>query len=120
MKQSMKEDAGLWIDHGKAVILTVTDGVEKRKQILSDIEKQVRFFGGSHSKAPDGQQGDSAEDTQDRRFANHLSVETTDKMTDRQIAAKIRKHILESSLPGPGHEKFDSARGKRLPRTHQH
>jgi hypothetical protein len=31
--------------------------------------------------------------------ANILAIETTDKMTDRQIAAKVREHFLAESAP---------------------
>ena len=106
---------------------------EKTEHIRSDIEKHVRFSGGSRFDGP----GTSLEeDQQDRRFGNQLSqyydkvitvireaeailifgpgeakgelqqrleheklggqivgVETTDKMTDRQIAAKVRQHF---------------------------
>ena len=47
----MKKEAGVWIDHRQAVIVTLIDQVEETKQIMSDIEKQVRYSGdsvGSH------------------------------------------------------------------------
>lgn len=125
----MKSEAGLWIDHRKAVIVTVTkDGLET-KQIQSNMEKHVRFSSGS---SEDG----SAEDMRDRQFANRLSsfydeviaairdvesiliigpgeakgelvkrlerdeiggrivgLETVDKMTDRQIAERVRQQF---------------------------
>ena len=122
----MKNQVGLWIDHRKAVIVTVTDEGEETRLIESDMEKHVRFASGS---SEDG----SAESTRDRQFASHLDgyydkviacirdaesilifgpgeakgelekrlenkelggrivgIETVDKMTDRQIAAKVR------------------------------
>ncbi len=127
----MKEHAGLWIDHRKAVIVIVTDAGEETKEITSNMEKHVRFTGGTASE--DG----STEDVRDRQFGNRLNsyydavvavirgadsiqifgpgeakgelrkrleheglkghvlaVETMDKMTDRQIAAKVREHLL--------------------------
>ena len=132
----MKKEAGLWIDHRKAVIVIVTDKGEETKEITSNIEKHVRFSGGSHSVSDDGRQQATAEDQRDRKYANHLNryydevvtcihdaetvqifgpgeakgelkkhleksglgpriegVETADKMTDRQIAAKVRQHF---------------------------
>jgi hypothetical protein len=123
----MKKQAGLWIDHRKAVIVIVTDSGEEIKEITSDMEKHVRFTGGTASE--DG----STEDVRDRQFGNHLNcyynevvavlrdvdtiqifgpgaskgelekrikhtglkadilaIETMDKMTDRQISAKVR------------------------------
>jgi len=126
----MKKQAGLWIDHRKAVIVIVTEAGEEVKEIASNMEKHVRFTGG------DGSQDGSTEDVRDRQFGNHLDsyydavvavirgadtiqiygpgeakgelakrlehdgvkerilvVETVDKMTDRQISAKVRGHI---------------------------
>ncbi len=126
----MKMQAGLWIDHRKAVIVMVTDAGEEIKEIYSQIEKRVRFTGGTASE--DG----STEDVRDRQFGNRLNsyydkvvslirsadsiqifgpgeakgelakrlgkagvkdrilvIESTDKMTDRQISARVREHI---------------------------
>jgi len=124
----MKKAVGLWIDHRKAVIVSVTDKREETSLIKSDMEKHVRYSG-----AP---QEDSAEDQRDTRFTGHLNkyydhvisrirdaeyilifgpgeakvelekrlereslggrvvgIETVDKMTDRQIAARVRQHF---------------------------
>ena len=124
----MKKHAGLWIDHRKAVIVVVTEEGEAIHKVASNMEKHVRFSGGTASE--DG----SAEDVRDREFGNHLNsyydrvlavlhgadsiqifgpgeakgelrkrlehegfkgqvlaIETVDKMTDRQIAAKVRE-----------------------------
>ena len=126
----MKSAAGLWIDHREAVIVLVTDEGEERKRITSNMEKHVRFSGGSR-----GEEG-KADDQRDRQFTGHLNtyydevisyirdaesillfgpgeakgelekrlankglggrivgIETVDKMTDRQIAAKVRQHF---------------------------
>ena len=125
----MKKRIGLWIDHRKAVVVTVGDQGEEVKEITSDMEKHVRF---SSTGSEDG----TSEDVRDRQFGNHLdkyydvviavigdgdsiqifgpgeakgelekrleskglggrilSVETVDKMTDRQIAAKVRERL---------------------------
>jgi len=127
----VKKQIGLWIDHRKAVIVIVTDEGEELKKITSNMEKHVRFTGGTASE--DG----STEDVRDRQFGNHLNsyydeviavirgadtlqifgpgeakgelekrlehkglkppivaVEAVDKMTDRQISAKVRAHLL--------------------------
>ena len=126
----MKKQAGLWIDHRKAVIVIVTEAGEETKEITSNMEKHVRFTGGTASE--DG----STEDVRDRQFGNHLNsyydaviavlrdadtiqifgpgeakgelekqikheglkahilaIETMDKMTDRQISAKVRERF---------------------------
>ena len=63
----MTRDAGLWIDHRKAVIVTLTEDGLETMQIQSNLEKHVRFSSGS---SEDG----SAEDMRDRQYANHLSI----------------------------------------------
>jgi hypothetical protein len=126
----MNTQAGLWIDHRKAVIVLITSKGEEIKKITSNMEKHVRFAG----RAAEGGAG---EDVSDRKFGNHinsyydeviavirdadsiqifgpgeakgelekrfqqeglkakvLAVETVDKMTDRQISAKVRERFL--------------------------
>lgn len=121
----MKKQIGLWIDHRKAIIVTVKDEGEEIMKIASNMEKHVRFT------SEDGR----GEDVRDRQFENHLNsyydeviavirdadsiqifgpgeakgelekqiekaglkarisaIETTDKLTDHQIAAKVREH----------------------------
>ena len=125
----MKRKVGLWIDHRKTVIVSVTDnGEETSRLIESGMEKHVRYSGAA--------QEDSAEDQRDTRFTGHLNkyydrvissirdaesililgpgeakvelekrlkkealggrvvgIETVDKMTDRQIAARVRQQF---------------------------
>ena len=126
----MNKEIGLWIDHRKAVIVIVSDEGEQVREIISHVNKHVRFSSGGSA---DG----SSEDMRDRQFDNHLNnyydeviaairdgdsilvfgpgeakgelekrleseglkghivgVETADKMTDRQIAAKVRQRFL--------------------------
>ena len=126
----MESSVGLWIDHRKAVIVSLGDKGEEIREIPSNMEKHIRFSGGA--------EGASAEDQRDRKFTKHLNtyydavvacireakaiiifgpgeakielkkrlqnldihghiveVETVDKMTDKQIAAKVRQHFLK-------------------------
>ena len=128
----MKKEVGLWLDHRRAAIVTMKNGDLDMRQVVSDIEKHVRFSGGA--------QDFSEEDIEERRFENHLRkyydeiisnihdaesilifgpgeakielkkridgksfigkkihVETEDKMTDRQITAKVKKHFNKES-----------------------
>jgi hypothetical protein len=130
----MKKRVGLWIDHRKAVVVTLTDQGEDIRQISSGMEKHVRFAGGS---SEDG----STEDIRERQFAGHLAayyeevaaslrdaesifllgpgeakreleklltskglgkciagMETADKLTDRQIAAKVRQRFFDQKV----------------------
>ena len=124
----MKKEVGLWIDHRKTVVVTLAGETEKTLQIASNVEKHVRYSGGTGNVPP--------EDQVDRRFLDHLrvyyddviahvrdaesilvlgpgeakgelvkrlqseklgarivGVETVDKMTDHQIAARVRQQF---------------------------
>ena len=124
----MKKEMGLWIDHRRAVVVTLSGDAEETTQIPSDVEKHVRYAGGARDAAP--------EDQVDRRFLDHLrvyyddviahvrdaesilvmgpgeakgelvkrlqsehlgerivGVEVVDKMTDHQIAARVRQQF---------------------------
>ncbi len=131
----MTTQAGVWIDHRKAVIVTVSRGGEKTELVESNVGKHVRYSGGSSGGSQGSREG-TGEDTRERRFEGQLDkyydeviarirdaeailifgpgeakgelktrveragldarivgVETVDKMTDRQIAAKVREHF---------------------------
>jgi hypothetical protein len=107
----MKEYAGLWIDHKKAVLVITADGKEEKKLVLSNTEKNVRFTGGHHSKTPYGAYRGSYESTQDRRFTNNLN-----RFYDEVIAAI---HDAESILIfGPGEAKGEiekRLKGEKIP-----
>lgn len=126
----MKSEVGVWIDHTKAIIVTLSGKNEELRQVTSNMEKHVRYSGAA--------QEDSAEDQRDRRFTGHLNkyydeviacirdadsilvlgpgeakielrerlgkkalhgrmveTQTADKMTDRQIAARVRQRFLK-------------------------
>lgn len=124
----MEKQVGIWIDHRKAVIVSITDQGEETRTVESNLDKHVRFNRGA--------QEISAEDQRDRRFSGYLaryydeiisqiqgaeaivifgpgeaktelekrlerdrlgghiiSIETVDKMTDRQIVAQVRERL---------------------------
>jgi hypothetical protein len=129
----MKTVAGLWIDHRKAVVVTISDKREKTVRVLSNVEKQLGRFKGKHSTTSFESDHVKADDRQQYGFTKHLKVfydevlsnindaemvllfgpgeakgelikqmehnnhhdravvmETADKMTDRQITARVR------------------------------
>ena len=70
----MKREAGLWIDHRQAVIVTFLGQEVAIKRIVSNMEKHVRYSGSSHPKDETESHNDAAEDIRDRRFDDHLST----------------------------------------------
>jgi len=135
----MRTKVGLWIDHRKAIVVTVTDKGEEMGLIISTVQKQLRRSGDSPLEGTYEQQQVPADDRRQRTFTAHLNiyydaviacigdaesilifgpgeakgelkkrltrknvggriagVETVDKMTDRQIAAKVRQRFTES------------------------
>jgi hypothetical protein len=143
--EAIRTKAGLWIDHRKAIIVTVTDKGEEIGLIVSKLEKQLRRSDDSPLKGSYEAQQVPADGSRQRAFMGHLniyyqaviaslrdaesimifgpgeakgelqerlekcnlgrrivSVETVDKMTDPQIAAKVRKRYQKLGLPvGP-------------------
>ena len=86
----MKTEVGIWIDHKKAVIATITDGAETMRQVTSNLE--------SHSRFSDRAEADGADDQRDRRFTHHL-----DRYYD-EVVERVRD--AESILiVGPGEAK---------------
>jgi stalled ribosome rescue protein Dom34 len=82
----MTKNVGVWIDHKKAVIVSIIDGVEEIHSIVSEMEKHVRHSGGE------------AEDQQEHRFSNHL----------REYYAKVISFIHNADailILGPGEAK---------------
>ena len=91
-RKKLKKKVGLWIDHRKAVIVSLTEDHEEINSITSEMEKHVRFSG----KA----QENSEEDIRDRRFTTHLN-----KYYDEVISfIKDAESIL---IVGPGEAKVE-------------
>ena len=135
----MKNKVGLWIDHRRAVVVTVTDKGEEIASTVSGVEKHLSRTGDSPLKGPFEARQVPADDSRQRALTGHLNVyydavigrigdaqsilifgpgeakgelkkrlgidkpggrvttvETTDRMTDRQIAAKVREHFAQA------------------------
>jgi hypothetical protein len=134
----MKTKVGLWIDHRKAIIVTVSDKGEEVGLIVSKVEKQLQRSGDSPLKGRYESLKVPADDSRQRMLTGHLNiyyeaviaglrdaesilifgpgaakdelkkrleksklggriidVETVDKMTDRQIAKKVRQYFAK-------------------------
>ncbi len=133
-RRPVATEAGVWIDHRKAVIAILAGATKEMGEVTSNLAKDVRHSGG----APE----DRAEDQQGRRIAGHLNryydevitrvrkagsililgpgeakielaarlgnkglrdrvvgIETADKMTGRQIAARVRRRFRGRPRP---------------------
>jgi hypothetical protein len=132
----MSTKVGLWIDHKKATVVTITDKGEEIGLIISRAEKQPRRSGDSPLKGDYEPHHVPAQDSLQRAFTEHLNIyydaviasirnadsilifgpgeakgelrerlekhglgdhiagiETADKMTDRQLSAKVRRYF---------------------------
>ncbi len=89
----MNRKVGLWLDHDKAFIISVTGNGETRRIVTSDMEHYVRY---SKNAPGDG----SPEDVRDRRYWNHLDEYYAN------VISKIgdAKSIL---ILGPGEAKYE-------------
>ena len=68
----MQKQVGLWIDHRKAVLITLTDGTESTREIISGFEKRPRFSDNPRAKIPDEKHMAVNENSRDRQFENLL------------------------------------------------
>jgi hypothetical protein len=134
----MKDNAGVWIDHRKAVVVTLAPREERVTSIASNVEKHLERSGdsplqgsyeASRVPADDARQraltaelaiyydgviaqlrdassilifgpGDAKGELKKRLIKHKLgglvaAVETEDKMSDRQIAAKVRDYFAK-------------------------
>jgi hypothetical protein len=130
----MRIRTGLWIDHRKAIIVSLTDKGEEMGLVISKVERQLRRSGGSRLGGAYEPQRVPASDSRQKAFTGQLNIyydaitacvrdaesilifgpgeakgelkerlgkhglgsrivgmEKVDKMTDRQIAAKVRQ-----------------------------
>lgn len=133
----MTKQIGVWIDHKRAVILTVSEHSEDMQKIESGIE-HLRLRGVTRSRSPYSAQYQKGDDQLDKQYDGYLNkyyesvlarlrgadallilgpgeakmelkkrlergktcppisgVFPADKMTDRQFAAKVRRHFAE-------------------------
>ena len=69
---NMKPNAGLWIDHRKAVIVLLSAGGEETKHVQSNVEKQLRRSGEPSRGSFEAQQA-PADDSRERAYSGHLT-----------------------------------------------
>ena len=132
----MNHKAGIWIDHKKAVIVSVSANGVTIKTLESEVGPHARYSGRTGYPTPDGPQGGRGEKKYEERYGQQLDqyydevisqlgqpdalfifgpgeaklqlkerlsrskalaerivgIETTDKLTNPQIVAKVREH----------------------------
>jgi hypothetical protein len=89
---------GLWIDHRKAVIVTLSDEGETTRLVEANVGKHVRYSGSGRSgKSHDSRSG-AGEDTRERHFESELN----------QYYDEVVAHIRDADailILGPGEAK---------------
>ncbi len=104
----MKKRVGVWIDHRKAVVVSLTEKGEEIKQMPSGMEKHVRFARGSSEAG-------SSEDMRDRQFAGHFDSYYENVVAEIRDAEAI-------FLFGPGEAKGEleeTVEKQRIGRLHR-
>ena len=94
----MKTIAGVWIDHRRAVIVTISEGGEETQEIRSNVEKHLGRIDGVRSTEPFEAQRVNADDSHEREYTGHLK-----HYYDRVIEAM--KHAKTILIFGPGEAK---------------
>jgi hypothetical protein len=138
----MSTKVGLWIDHRKAIIVTMKEKGEETTEIISEVEKQLQRAGDSPLEGGYESLQVPADDKRQRALTGHLNIyyaavitdirdaesilifgpgeakgelkeqleknnlgghivdiETVDKMTNPQIAAKVRRYFAKEHSP---------------------
>ena len=70
----MSTNAGVWIDHHRAVVVLMTDSGEEIKTIKSNSDRPFAKAGGAGSKQPERPSGYQSEDKQERKFMKQLDT----------------------------------------------
>jgi stalled ribosome rescue protein Dom34 len=89
----MSKRVGLWFNHNKAVIVSITDDGEERSIITANMEYYLRY---SNATPGDG----SPQDTRDNRYWNHVG----------EYYDKVIAHIRDAEavlILGPDEAKFE-------------
>ncbi|MEZ2226161.1 hypothetical protein [Microcoleus sp.] len=70
----MKTKVGLWIDHRKATVVTITEKGEEIKEIISEVEKQPRRSGDSPLKGTYESRQIPADNSRQRTLTGELNI----------------------------------------------
>jgi hypothetical protein len=73
-EMAMRTKVGLWIDHRKAIVVTVTDKGDEITLVISAIEKQARRSSSSRHTGRFEPQQVPADDSRQRALTTHLNT----------------------------------------------
>jgi len=96
----MEKLFGLWVDHEKAIIVSLMGKSHKVIHVESDIEGRFRLKGGSRSNSPWGIQSATSESKRDFRYSKHLNIYF-------QNIIDLLKEAKQIYIFGPGEAKFE-------------
>jgi len=103
----MKNQVGVWIDHKKAIIATLTGRIEHVRRTPSRVERRVGYYDEVVACIRDADSilifgpGEAKIELRERLGAELLGariagIETVGEMTEHQVAAAVRQHFLKS------------------------
>ncbi len=70
----MEKLFGLWVDHEKAIIVSLMRGSHKVIHVESDVEGHFRLKDDSQSISPSNLQGNTIESKMDSRYRKYLNI----------------------------------------------
>jgi len=110
--KSMTKQIGLWIDHKRAVIVTMKDEEEESLQVIeSDIKQHSRYHGATHPRTPYSAQYQKGDDQLDKQYEGYLN----------KYYEKVLIHLRDADavlIFGPGEAKIEFQ--KRLEHQKSH
>ena len=89
----MASKAGVWIDHKQAIVILITDTGPEIKKFDSVIKQPVQPVISSRSESEFNKHI-----TSKKLRGVTVELETSFKMSDRQIAAKVGEHFAEAPV----------------------
>ena len=117
----MNKKAGIWIDHSKAVIVSLEQEQETVSVVESRAGRRVRVSGGSRTKSPYGPQDVNPEGRRYRKYMQqlkHFYERVCKKVGDAEAVyvfgpgpakTEFRKHIESMKHTAPPITKIESA-----------
>lgn len=100
---TVPRNVGLWIDHRKAVVVTIADGTETTAVVRSDAEDPPKRTGGARAASPYESRTAVADDSRERRMKGRLGLYYSRVLAQVGDAASV-------VIFGPGEAKGELAK----------